>query len=44
MSHLVFEMFEIREKKVVLQNGSEIPLVGFGTWPMKGDECYKAVR
>ena len=26
-----------------LENGQKIPQVGFGTWPMKGDECFDAV-
>ena len=26
-----------------LENGKKIPQVGFGTWPMKGDECFNAV-
>ena len=26
-----------------LENGQKIPQVGFGTWPMKGDECFYAV-
>jgi len=24
-------------------NGAKIPVLGFGTWPMRGDECRKAV-
>ena len=26
-----------------LENGRKIPQVGFGTWPMKGEECFDAV-
>lgn len=28
----------------VMSNGAAIPAVGFGTWPLKGDECEMAVR
>jgi len=24
--------------------GNTIPQIGFGTWPIKGDDCYKAVK
>lgn len=27
-----------------LSGGAEIPLIGFGTWQITGDECYRAVR
>ena len=29
--------------KLKLNNGLEVPQVGFGTWPMKKDECFNAV-
>ena len=29
--------------KLKLEDGTLIPQIGFGTWPMKGDECYEAV-
>ncbi len=28
----------------VMSNGAAIPAVGFGTWPLKGEECEMAVR
>jgi len=28
----------------VVSNGAAIPAVGFGTWPLKGEECEAAVR
>ena len=28
---------------IVSANGAEIPALGFGTWPLKGDECIAAV-
>ena len=34
---------EIIQSKMELENGQKIPQVGFGTWPMKGDECFDAV-
>ena len=34
---------EIAQSKMELENGHKIPKVGFGTWPMKGDECFDAV-
>ena len=29
--------------KLKLNNGREVPQVGFGTWPMKKEECFNAV-
>ncbi len=29
---------------VTLRNGAELPMIGFGTWPMRGAECAAAVR
>ena len=31
-------------QNVILNNGKEIPWIGLGTFPMKGDECEAAVR
>ena len=35
--------FGFEKSMVTCQDGSKIPIVGFGTWPMKNDECYEAV-
>jgi diketogulonate reductase-like aldo/keto reductase len=29
--------------KIVSAHGAHIPAIGFGTWPMRGDECRRAV-
>ena len=29
---------------MTLKSGHEIPIVGMGTWPLKGDTCVRAVR
>ena len=38
-SHLT----KLYQTEMELENGQKIPQVGFGTWPMKGDECFDAV-
>jgi diketogulonate reductase-like aldo/keto reductase len=30
--------------QVVTAHGAKIPQIGFGTWPMKGEECVRAVE
>src|ERR1700733_15304177 len=30
--------------KILARQGLEMPALGFGTWPLKGDECISAVR
>ena len=30
-------------KTLKLKNGSHMPILGFGTWQLKGDEAYNAV-
>ena len=36
------EPVQIPTETVALSGGGAIPLVGFGTWQLKGDECYAA--
>ena len=31
-------------KTVVLNSGYEMPVLGLGTWPLKGDECTEVVK
>jgi 2,5-diketo-D-gluconate reductase A len=36
--------FEVKSESVILQNGNEMPIIGYGTWPMRNDECVQAVK
>ena len=31
-------------KSVVLKSGYEMPVLGLGTWPLKGNECTEVVK
>jgi len=37
-------MFGFSNEFANLENGSKIPKVGFGTWPMTDEQCYNAVK
>ncbi|AZA13039.1 aldo/keto reductase [Corynebacterium choanae] len=37
-------MTENKQLHVTLSDGTIVPQLGFGTYKMRGDECYKAVR
>ncbi len=42
---MIIEQGPSKEKKMenyLLNNGVEIPKIGFGTWQLKGEDCYKA--
>lgn len=43
-AHASFRGYNRRMKKLKLKEGNDIPIIGFGTWLLKRDECRRSVE
>jgi len=34
----------MKQPTITFSNGHKVPQLGFGTWPLKGEECYNSVK